>query len=288
MAVNRTTPTPETTAVRVWEPAVGPRVHRVAASPSPSVGPLSGAALPPPSPTTQVTGVPGTGLPDSSSRRTTSSCGSGVPATALCASPETASRAAALPAAAVWTKVTGEPASPSAAASVRCSPADGPRVRSTAARPSSSVSTTSALTLPPPCARQVTGTPGMGLPKTSATCTTRGSGSGAPAGAACASPERSAIPAASAGTAVKRTTALGSGSLDVTVTVPSMPPTWLPSTTSKAAIPSAPVWPVLGSTSAPLPWGKSKTTVAPVTGRPLESVTSTATGWANGSPTRPT
>src|SRR5919107_3510376 len=91
-------------------------------------------------------------------------------------------------------KVTGDPASSwEEVARVLCGPAAGPKVRWTDARPSASVALEASLTLPPPSAVQLMGTPGIGLPKASVTWTTRGWLRIEPAGAVWLSPERAAI-----------------------------------------------------------------------------------------------
>ena len=75
---------------------------------------------------------------------------------------------------AVATKVTGEPWSPETVAVVVCSPGVGPRIRVTEAWPSDPVFTVPDETLPPPCACQVTLTPGTALLLASVTATTSG------------------------------------------------------------------------------------------------------------------
>ncbi len=127
-ALKATVPTPETTAVTVFGPGAGPRVQTVEASPSCPVDTFCGWTLPPPAVTSQVTPSPATGLPPESRTRTTSGSATEVPTTADCPSPETRSTVAAAPGSAVCVKVTGDPASPGAAAVVCWTPAVGASV----------------------------------------------------------------------------------------------------------------------------------------------------------------
>ena len=75
-----------------------------------------------------------------------------------------------------------EPASAADEATVCCSPAVGPRVRSTEASPLASVGVEAALTLPPPSTVQSIFTPAIGFPNESVTFTTKGWGNTAPTG----------------------------------------------------------------------------------------------------------
>src|SRR5690349_11797879 len=71
-------------------------------------------------------------------------------------------------------------------------------------------------------------------------------------------------------------------------TVPAWVPGRVPRTTLAAAFPSAPVIAVSGETDAPGAGSfRTKTTVAPCTGRPLASVTVATSGWGNAWPTGP-
>src|SRR5204862_4448018 len=123
VAVKLTVPTPETTAVALFPPGAGPRVHWVEARPVASVTLVVGASVPPPCPGIQATASPATGLSPASCARTTSGAGSAVPTRPDCPSPETSSRTVAVPATAVWVKSTGDPARPGALASVCWRPA---------------------------------------------------------------------------------------------------------------------------------------------------------------------
>ena len=192
----------------------------------------------------------------------------------------------ALPEVAVWRKVTGDPESPSDAASVVWGPAVLPSVRVTDESPASSVTVEPSLTLPPPTGVQVIVTPEIGLPNASATRTTSGWGRGAPAGADCSFPDSRISPLADAATAVTvKATSTGAWlSGTTTRATPSEEPTVGPNCTAMLALPSSSVITVSGSGTAP---SSSTTTVAPATGRPVPSSTWRMIGWGSISPTRP-
>jgi hypothetical protein len=139
VAVNAASPTPDTIAWAELAPGVGPRVQVVEAWPLASVGPVLGSSVPPPPVTTQVTAAPTTGLPPASTTETTSGWGSASPGAPSCSLPETICTPDAVPAVAVWVKVSGEPASPSEDASVVWTPEVGPSVRVTEVSPRASV-----------------------------------------------------------------------------------------------------------------------------------------------------
>ena len=144
--------------------------------------------------------MPATGFPTRPSPGRRADRRRSVPTSADCPSPETISSTVALPEDTIWVNVTGDPASPGALAVACCTPAAAPSVRSTEASPSLPVVVEGALTLPASAAQAI-GTPEIGLPKASVTCTTSGSASVAPAGADWLSPATATSWLASAETA---------------------------------------------------------------------------------------
>jgi hypothetical protein len=88
VALNVAVPTPDTTALTVLAPVDGPSVHCVLANPWASVVLFVGETVPPPVPTTQVTGRPGTGLFWLSNTPTTNGFGSSEEGGPVWPSPE--------------------------------------------------------------------------------------------------------------------------------------------------------------------------------------------------------
>src|SRR5882724_2772106 len=100
--------------------------------------------------TTQVTGLPPTPLPLSSTSRTSRVSAKRNPAGALWPSPDTYTSEVGFAGSAVWVNVTGEPARPVAAAWEVWVPEDEPSTRSAAASPSAPLVTLAGLIEPPP------------------------------------------------------------------------------------------------------------------------------------------
>src|SRR5439155_914737 len=140
-------------AVRVFGPAVGPRVHDVtAAIPFAFVGTgVVGLTVPPPEATAKVTLTPATGLPFASRTVTAGATSTAVPAVAVWPLPALIAIELAAPAVLVAVKVTGLPVSPVEVAVSVFGPAVGPRVHDvTAAIPLAPVVTgVVGLTVPP-------------------------------------------------------------------------------------------------------------------------------------------
>jgi hypothetical protein len=128
-------------------------------------------------------------------------------------------------------------------------PAEEPRIRRVAARPSAPVATSDGLTLPLGAAH-CTVTPETGLPNWSVTSTTRESGSAVPTGALWLSPERAATAWGGAALAVaaKVTTRPDPVPAPTTLAETAWAPAVPPSTQRAPALPSAPVATVSGTT----------------------------------------
>src|SRR5205807_8065836 len=260
-------------AVNVFGPAVGPRVHAVAAAtPSaPVVTGLVGLTLPPPVPGANVTATPATELPNWSRTITDGGTATAVPTRADCPSPALIAIWVAPLAVPLARNVTGLPCSvPDVAVSV-FGPAVVPSVQLvTAATPLALVVWAAPVMPPPPVpGAKVTATPATGLLKASRTITAGGTATAVPTVAAWPSPTLIAMDAAAA--AVTPTLAVA-----VTCVMPfsvalivfisalvelNVPVTW----------PLAPVGPV-GCVRALLVPLAARVTVTPLTGFPNSSL----------------
>ena len=280
--------------LRKYEPAgpLSPRPVKVARP----VGSVATVAepitLPPAGPedSAAVTAAPAcaTGLPPASRSCTCGCCAKATPLWAVAEGWRVMVSWPAAPTIAVALKVSGEPVSPAALATVLCAPAEAPSVRRTAARPSAPVTTDGALTVPPPFAAQSTVMPATGLPAASVTSTARESVSAEPAVPVWLLPPAMAIVAAPAGFAVAENAAerLAGAPAPVTLASPACAPAVVPRVQRVPARPSELVLAVVGATVPP-PAVTLNVTAWLRPDRPFASVTRTTMESARSVPTVP-